>query len=95
MKNKIFYIKSYSKGQFTLPKEVREEFNLGDDFWLELTVDGNKMIVKKAEPMDRVREPVTSDYVTKIQKINGSWSLQEDWEKIRQDFDSRGNKSDW
>ena len=95
MKNKTFYIKSYSKGQFTLPKEVRDALALGEDFWLEMTIEGNKMILTKATPMDRVREPVTAEYIAKIQKLDGSWALNDDWEKIRQEFDTRGKKYDW
>lgn len=42
------YVKSFSNGQITIPKEFREAFGIGDDFWLKLSVDKGKLI---AEPI--------------------------------------------
>jgi len=42
------YIKSFSKGQITIPKEFRDALNLGDEFWLMLTTKNGGLL---AEPV--------------------------------------------
>jgi AbrB family looped-hinge helix DNA binding protein len=48
MNTQIKYIKSFSKGQITIPKEIRDTFGIGDNFWLKLSVQQGKII---AEPI--------------------------------------------
>jgi len=49
MNNTIKYIKSFSNGQVTIPKDIRESLGLGEDFWLKLSVAEGRII---AEPME-------------------------------------------
>lgn len=44
----IQFIKSFSKGQITIPKEVRELLGIQDEFWLKLWTEDGKII---AEPV--------------------------------------------
>jgi len=48
MKNMKF-IKSFSKGQITVPLEIRNYLGLGDEFWLKLYTEGNRIV---AEPVE-------------------------------------------
>lgn len=48
--NTIRYIKSFSKGQITIPKEFREFFGIGDEFWLKIHIADGKLI---AEPIEQ------------------------------------------
>ncbi len=46
------YIKSFSKGQITIPKEIREILGMADEFWLKLYLEDGKII---AEPVEKER----------------------------------------
>lgn len=48
MNTPVRYIKSFSKGQITIPKEIRDEFGMENDFWLKLYTQEGKII---AEPI--------------------------------------------
>lgn len=48
MNNPVF-IKSFSKGQITIPKKIRESVGLSSDFWLKVSIDNGKII---AEPIE-------------------------------------------
>src|SRR5919205_520824 len=48
--NTTRFIKSFSKGQITIPKEFRDLFGIGDEFWLKLSVEDGKLV---AEPVER------------------------------------------
>lgn len=53
MNNTIKYIKSFSNGQVTIPKEIRESLGIGENFWLKLSVDEGRII---AEPMESTQD---------------------------------------
>lgn len=50
MNTGVRFVKSFSKGQITIPKEIRDMFGIGDEFWLKLSVDAGKII---AEPVKK------------------------------------------
>lgn len=52
----VKYIKSFSSGQVTIPKEFRESLGIGDDFWLKLSLNNGNLI---AEPVQEVRNKAT------------------------------------
>ena len=66
--NNVGYIKSFSKGQVTIPKEVREELGIGDNFWLKLYIKEGKII---AEPVERSKDK--SLYTKNLLTIKGDW----------------------
>lgn len=45
----VKYIKSFSKGQITIPKDLRKALGMVDEFWLKLYLQDGKII---AEPME-------------------------------------------
>lgn len=45
----VKYVKSFSKGQITIPKDIREEIGVENDFWLKLSIHNGKII---AEPVE-------------------------------------------
>lgn len=47
--NNARYIKSFSKGQITIPKEVRDLLGIQDEFWLRLWTEEGKIV---AEPIE-------------------------------------------
>jgi len=47
--SKAVFIKSFSKGQITIPKKIRDSMGLSSDFWLKVSTDNGKII---AEPVE-------------------------------------------
>ncbi|MBI2326920.1 AbrB/MazE/SpoVT family DNA-binding domain-containing protein [Candidatus Curtissbacteria bacterium] len=45
----VRFVKSFSKGQITIPKKIRESIGLSSDFWLKVSTDNGKII---AEPIE-------------------------------------------
>ena len=76
--NTAGYIKSFSKGQITIPKTVREELGIGDDFWLKLYINDGKII---AEPVEK--ETNQDEYLKKLLSIKGGWISKDEIKKNR------------
>lgn len=66
--NNTKYIKSFSSGQITIPKDIRDELGMQNEFWLKLYVKENKII---AEPI--VTKINKAEYLQKLLKIKGKW----------------------
>jgi AbrB family looped-hinge helix DNA binding protein len=81
------YIKTFNKGQITIPKEIRNAFNLGDDFWLKISTEEDRIIV---EPVDQKTD--NSDYLNKILKIKSDWFSTKEIQKNRLAIEKRLNK---
>lgn len=76
--NTVRYIKSFSKGQITIPKEIRKTIGVGDDFWLKVYIDDNKLIAEPVgDPQDK------SKYLESLLKVKGSWFSFKDYKSIR------------
>jgi len=69
----IKFIKSFSKGQITIPKEIREELAIGDDFWLRIYVSQGKIV---AEPVEKKKD--LPHYVENLLNLDTSWFSQKD-----------------
>lgn len=54
--NNARYIKSFSKGQITIPKEVRDLLGIQDEFWLKVWTEEGKII---AEPIEKTTDKTT------------------------------------
>lgn len=76
--NTTRFVKSFSKGQITIPKDFRDVFGMTDDFWLKLYVDNGKII---AEPVEK--EKNQSDYLKKLLSIKGGWISKNEIKKNR------------
>jgi len=79
------YIKSFSKGQITVPKEFRDLLGLGDEFWLKLSVEQNKIV---AEPVDN-EITQQDDYSNKLLAIKGDWFASTELVQNRVEIDRR------
>lgn len=89
--NKTYYIKSYSKGQFTLPKEVRDALGLGNDFWLQLDLQGNQIRLQPVTGAKLLKEPevTQSDYATLLKDLDTTWFDHEEYKKMKDDIKKR------
>lgn len=80
------FVKSFSKGQITVPKEIRDELGLGDDFWLKLSIQKGRLV---AEPVEQESKVSPAEYAKRLRKISGGWFSLEDHEKMRQEAENR------
>jgi len=80
----IKYIKSFSQGQITIPKEFREELGLENEFWLKLQLVNQVIVAKPIE-----RKITTKSYIDTLLKIKGDWFDPEDYQKMRRDLRKR------
>lgn len=48
--NNVRFVKSFSKGQITIPKEIRDALGIMNEFWLKLSLENGKII---AEPIEK------------------------------------------
>lgn len=81
---KIHYIKSFSKGQITLPKVIRDSLGLGNDFWLKIYEEKGKIV---AEPAESTQSRLT--YLEKLKEIKGGWYDETEWKALRQQSQNR------
>lgn len=84
MNTAVRYIKSFSKGQITIPKDIRKIVGVGDDFWLKVYVQEDKIV---AEPVKTTKD--NKKYLEKLLKIKGDWFSYEDYKKIRAEVENK------
>lgn len=88
MKTQVKYIKSFSKGQITIPKEFRAALGVEDEFWLKLYIQDEKIIL---EPMEKKED--REAYRNKLLKMKAhpevSW---DELERNRKQIDERIRK---
>lgn len=80
----IKYIKSFSQGQITIPKEFREELGLDNEFWLKLQLINQVIVAKPIEKSINKKQ-----YANSLLKIKGDWFDYKDWEKMRWQLNQR------
>ncbi len=83
----VRFVKSFSKGQITIPKEFRDAFGIQDEFWLKLSIAGNTIV---AEPVEK--ETDKSDYLNKLLSIKGGWISEKEIKKNRADVEKQMQK---
>ena len=83
------YIKSFSKGQITVPKEIRDELELGDIFWLKIYLDQNRIV---GEVVDKGVNK--NNYSKRLLKRDGGWFDTGDWKEVRKGVKKRLQKYD-
>ena len=85
----VKYIKSFSRGQITIPKEVRDTLGIGEDFWLKLFVDKGKII---AEPVDE-RKMNHDEFLHTLLNMKETWDMREEIKQNRKQIEDRLKKN--
>ena len=80
----VSFVKSFSKGQITIPKKLRNAVGLKDDFWLKLSIEEGKIV---AEPVEE--EKSTQGYLQKLLTVKGDWFSKEELEVNRAEVEKR------
>lgn len=82
--NNVTFVKSFSSGQITIPKSIRDYFGMPTNFWLKLYVQEGKII---AEPLEK--ETNKSLYLKKLSNIKGSWLNEKEMAKNRKQLEDK------
>ncbi len=88
--NTVRFVKSFSKGQITIPKEIRASLSLTDEFWLKLYTQNGRII---AEPIEFEKNVDKKEYLKKIMSIKGSWDLTNEIRRNREELEKRLKKN--
>lgn len=89
MDNLTTYGQTFSKGQLTIPKKIRDHYGLGENFAYKITHQNKKIII---EPQDR---PKKQDLAAALAKIKEPLFSEEDYQfylQGRKDWDKRMKK---
>lgn len=81
----VRYVKSFSKGQITIPKEFRDMLGFTSEFWLRLSLGENKIVAEPVEEKKMSRE----EWRKKILSIKGTWFDIDDYKKIRKEVEEK------
>ncbi|MBP2651474.1 MAG: SpoVT / AbrB like domain protein [Firmicutes bacterium] len=76
-----------SKGQFVLPKEVREKFKLSAGSKVKLIVDGEQIIIKPHTVADQLQDIIRADLAKEGKTVNED-TVKEYQAKIAQAVDA-------
>jgi len=82
--NDVRYIKSFSRGQITIPKDIRDVLGLTEEFWLKLSLDKGKIV---AEPVTQGND--VDLYKQKLLKIEGDWFIESELAKNRASLEKK------
>lgn len=85
----VKFVKSFSKGQITIPKEFREKLGLSDDFWLKISEEGSKLVI---EPVPN--ESDTANYAQKLLDLSGDWFDIKEYKATRTQVEKLLRKND-
>ena len=83
----VRFIKSFSKGQITIPKEFRKAIGVRDNFWLKLTIKSGKIV---AEPVEREKDKKA--YSQKLMTIKGKWFSLNEFREARKAVEKKLDK---
>lgn len=92
------FIKPFSKGQITLPKDYREYLGIDEDSWLKVSLKGEKVLLQPVEDFDELRriEPEANKevYLRSILKIKSDWFDEKEMKRARKGVERRLTKNE-
>ncbi len=89
--NGVRFIKSFSKGQITIPKDIRDFFGIDHEFWLKIYIDHGKIIAEPVEKKNSKSEK--EEYKKKLLSIQGDWFDEEEYKKVRKEVGKHFEKN--
>lgn len=88
--NTVRFVKSFSKGQITIPKEIRDTLGITHEFWLKLSTQNGRII---AEPVEKTT--TNEAYRKKLLTIKGGWLSLKEYKENRKQLTERDKKLNW
>ncbi len=93
MNTQVKYIKPFSNGQITIPKEFRDAYDIHNDSWLKLIPDEGKFII---EPVREEKKMSKEEYRNKLLSIKGVWDLGDEINRSREEsFKKEFDRKAW
>jgi bifunctional DNA-binding transcriptional regulator/antitoxin component of YhaV-PrlF toxin-antitoxin module len=93
MNNQVFYGQTFSKGQLTIPKKIRDFYSLGDNFSYKITHQDRKIIV---EPQQQTNLAMTNDsFVKFVSSMDTSWYDDSDYKDYLKSKKQLKNRKVW
>ena len=83
MSTQVQYVKSFNKGQITVPKKIRDAFGIGDEFWLKLYVDNGRIIAEPVEKKDK------EEWKKWLLSIKETWDLRDEIKQTREEMEKQ------
>lgn len=88
--NTVRFVKSFSKGQITIPKEFRDRLGVVDNFWLKLELQNGKIIAEPTTPTN-----TNEKYRKTLLTIKGGWFSEKEYKENRKQLEKRSKKHNW
>jgi len=89
MNNLITYGQTFSKGQLTIPKKIRDHFDLGENFAYKITSKDKKIII---EPQVAAKKSKLYSALLKIKKPTLTDQDYQDYLEMRKESKKRAQK---
>lgn len=89
MNTAVRFVKTFSKGQITIPKEFREVLGKGSDFWLKMYLSNGKLV---AEPVEQEQKNSKKNYAKKLLTIKGDWFSYKEYKRNRAQIEKQISK---
>lgn len=87
------FIKPFSRGQITLPKDYREYFDIDENSWLKVSVGDGQILIKPVKKLDepkRIKPKINREtYLKKLLKIRGAWFNEREISEVRTEIEER------
>lgn len=87
------FIKPFSRGQITLPKDYRDYLDIDENSWLKIFLLRNQIIVEPVEEIEkgRVVKPSVDreTYLRILKRIKGDWFDEREIKRIRKEIEER------
>lgn len=97
--NSTQFVKSYSRGQITIPQGFREYLGIGSGDWLFLTIKDGCLVMKPVkeekflEEKPLVAKPKISlrDYLKNLSAVKGAFGpeIEKEYKQIRKEVEER------
>lgn len=82
------FIKPFSKGQITLPKDYREYLGIDENSWLRIALENSQILIEpiEKEGQRRTIKPKVDRkrYLKILSKIQGKWFGEKEVEEIKE-----------
>jgi len=82
------FVKTFNKGQITIPKEIRDFLGLAGEFWLKMYTVNGKIV---AEPVDKKID--RQQYLKDLLSIKGGWLDEKEIIRNRKQIEERLKKN--
>ena len=79
MDNQVFYGQTFSKGQLTIPKKIRDRYFLGDNFSYKMTLKDGSILI---EPQISDSQTSKKDLSSVLKKINKPIFTDKDYQNF-------------